>query len=496
MVSTCQSTLLNRKLVRGPLLNGFLIVILLVTACSQPAAAVPVAETVEEGTAQSAEPVEVVEEEAALPAEEQAETGGGEPASNALFTIQAPDDLRPALTALYGAAHDGELPAFSEQGDLMAVASPDLFSECDFDRVFYYLPDTGLVQTSDSQAALEFAEFVISPDGQQALIDAGLLAAVVTVTDQAGNTVEIPQPVRRVINAYGPSVYYLYAVGVESRLVAATYLGAKTIDSAGGQTMTLIDPRYPEIVSQAATANESGVEEIAALEPDVVFTKAGSAWIDAVTEVGIPVFIYAAETPEQVKEATLITGEIFGPQALARAEAWVAYYDSIFEAVVNQTEGLSQEDRVKVLFTGTDPLRVASGDMYQTILIDAGGGISVSAELTGSWNDVNLEQVVLWNPDVILVPPYGGASVEAITESPEWQVLEAVQEGRVYQVPQLVAPWDTPGPDSVLAVVWMAQLLYPDVVDLSCDAEAEYFYHTFYEYDLSPEETARMCELP
>ncbi len=494
-MSACNPTLRNGKLIRGLMLNVFLIVILLFTACSQPAAAEPVAGAVDESAAQSTEPTKAADE-AAPQSAEQSETDGGEPATNALFTIQAPDDLRPALTALYGASHDGELPAFSEEGDLMAVTSPDLFSGYDFDRVFYYLPDTGLVLVSDSRDALEFAEFAISPDGQQALIDEGLLPAMVTVTDQAGNTVEIPQPVRRVINAYGPSVYYLYTVGAKSRIVSANYLGAKTIDSPGGQTMARIDQRYPEIVSDTVTANEASVEDIAALEPDIVFTSPESPWIDAVGEVGIPIFLYNAETPEEIKQAALITGEIFGPHALARAEAWTTYYDSIFEAVVSQTEGLAPEDRVKVLFTGTEPLRVASGDMYQTILIDAGGGVSVSAELTGYWNDVNLEQVVVWNPDVILVPPYGGASVEAITKSPEWQVLEAVQEGRVYRVPQLVAPWDIPTPDSVLAVVWVAQLLYPDDVDLSCDAEAEYFYQTYYDYDISPEEIEAICALP
>jgi iron complex transport system substrate-binding protein len=495
-VSTCNPPLWNRKPVRGLMLNGFLIVILVFVACTQSPSAEPVADTGDESTAQSAEPVEDTVDEAAPQDDEQAQTGSGEPASDALFTIQAPDDLRLALTALYGAAHEGKLPAFSEEGDLMAVESPNLLSEYDFDRVFYYLPGTALVQSSDSQEALEFAEFAISPDGQQVLIDAGLLPASISVTDQAGNTVEIPQPVRRVIDTYGPSVYYLYAVDAESRIVAANYLGAKTIDSTGGQTMARIDPRYEEIVSYTVTTNEASVEDCAVIEPDLIFTNPEATWIDTVRELGIPVFVYDAETPEQIKQAALTTGEIFGPHAAAQAEAWAAYYDSVFEAVVSQTGGLTPEERVKVLFTGTEPLRVASGDMYQTILIDAGGGVSVSTGLTGYWNDVNLEQVVVWNPDVILVPPYGGASIEAITDSPEWQVLKAVQEGRVYRVPQLVAPWDTPTPDSVLAVVWMAQLLYPETVDLSCDAEAEYFYQAYYDYDISPEEIGKLCELP
>ena len=70
--------------------------------------------------------------------------------------------------------------------------------------------------------------------------------------------------------------------------------------------------------------------------------------------------------------------------------------------------------------------------------------------------------------DVIIVPPYGGASVKAIVESQEWQILDAVQKGQVYRMPKLVVPWDTPAPDSVLGIVWLAQLLNPRTIDLRC----------------------------
>jgi iron complex transport system substrate-binding protein len=131
--------------------------------------------------------------------------------------------------------------------------------------------------------------------------------------------------------------------------------------------------------------------------------------------------------------------------------------------------------------------------MYQTAMIEAAGGESVSVDLVGYWNDVNLEQIAAWNPDVIVIPPYGGATVEAITDSPEWQILDAVQAGRVYQIPKLVAPWDTPAPDSVLGIIWLAETLYPEEVQLSCAAETETFYNTFYGYDISAEEIADLC---
>jgi iron complex transport system substrate-binding protein len=101
----------------------------------------------------------------------------------------------------------------------------------------------------------------------------------------------------------------------------------------------------------------------------------------------------------------------------------------------------------------------------------------------------------LWNPDVIIVPPYGGATVEAITESEEWQILDAVKEGRVYQMPKVVVPWDTPAPDSILGIVWLTEKLHPDLVIVNCAEEADYFYRTFYAYEITDDEIITVCKI-
>ena len=188
-----------------------------------------------------------------------------------------------------------------------------------------------------------------------------------------------------------------------------------------------------------------------------------------------------------------MTGQIFGPNSQAQAQAWVDYYDWIIESIQGQLTGILPVEKPRVLFTGTESLRVVSGDMYQTNMINAAGGTSASAELSGYWNNINIEQVAVWNPELIIVPPYGGASVEAITESPEWQIIDAVMQGQVFLMPKLVVPWDTPAPDSVLGIVWMAELIHPDRVELSCAVETEFFYNTFYSYGISKGEITAIC---
>lgn len=411
---------------------------------------------------------------------------------SARFTVMSDPILQDAVTALYEAFFEGEQPLFvKENPDLMAIRGvsssgwrPGLQAT--------FLPEAVLIPESDSEDMKNFIDFAISHDGQQVLIEMGALPAVISLTDQAGNQIEIQQPVRRVISAYGPATAIVYTINGGDRLVSASYLGAR--DPQGASAMARIDPRFPDLVGDDFfSQQEFNIEQAAMLEPDLIIGSLRSAWVDAVDQLAIPVFLMEAETPQQLRESVLLIGQLFGPHAYAQAQAWVAYYDMVFDSVQQQLGELPTDEKPRVLFTGTEPLRIASGDMYQTDIIDAAGGISVSAELSGYWNDMNLEQIAIWDPDLIIVPPYGGASVEAIAESPEWQILAAVQSGQVFRMPKLVVPWDTPAPDSVLGIIWMAELIHGDSLDLNCQEETEYFYNTFYNYTISGEEIAAIC---
>jgi len=411
----------------------------------------------------------------------------------ARFTIEADPDLQEALTALYTACFPEELPLFVEtEGDLLATAAPadEDFAPSDLPATF--LPNKVLIPQTSSPDVVAFIDFAVSAAGQQVLIDLSALPPSITLTDQAGNTVEIAQPVERVISTYGPTTAIVYSVDGEAALVAASYLGAK--DPLGATAMGNIDPRFEDLKSDDYfNQTDFNIEEAVSREPDLILANARSLWLDTVEELAIPIVLYDAETPELLKEAVLLTGEIFGPNSMAQAQAWVTYFEWVQDSILESTQMFAEEDRPQVLFTGTSPFRIASGEMYQTSLIEIAGGISVSAELIGYWHDVNLEQIAAWAPDVIIVPPYGGASVAAITEDSEWQILEAVQAGSVYQMPKLVAPWDTPAPDSVLGIIWLSQVLYPDLADLDCREQAAYFFNTFFDYAISAEELDTIC---
>lgn len=407
-------------------------------------------------------------------------------AQSLALTVQAEPDLLPAVEALIIAY--GE-PVTLVEGEAALIATTDRALLPASGIAPHFLPEAFFVL--NDPAAADFAAFAVSPDGQQALIDAGLLPASVTITDQRGNVLEIPQPVRRAITPFSLATYLVYGVDAEDRLVAGGYLGART--PIGAERMTAIDERFPVLSGYVMNQREINVEEVANLDPDVIFASARSAWLDTIAELNIPVVLFQGESPELLIEAMRMTGLIFGPNAQAQAEAWIAYYERIVGQVIDQTSDLTEAERPTVLMVGEEALRVISGEMYQTDIIAAAGGRSVSAELTGAWNDVNLEQIVLWNPDVIVIVPYGRVTPEDLLNSPEWQAVAAVQNERVFKMPSWVAPWDTPVPDSVLGVIWLAETLFPERVDLDCAAETVRFFADFYQHAIPLAEAAAVC---
>jgi len=317
----------------------------------------------------------------------------------------------------------------------------------------------------------------------------GLAQSETTVIDQSGRSVTIPLPVETIVSVHGIGTYYVYALGAGDRLTIAYYVGVKALSKVS-ESMLRWEPRLPEILS----FGDPNIEELVASGAQLVLADGSqhAAVAEQLRELGIPVVLYQAETPEELKEAVTLTAAFLGSDAEIKADAFIADYDRMVEAVSLDLASLDADSRARVLFIGTDLTRVISGEMYQTYLIDAAGGISVSSELFGSWNEVNLEQILLWNPDVIVIPPYGLIQPADILDNPDWQALDAVQSGRVYRMPRIIAPMDTPVPESLLGIAWMAKTFYPELVTLDLAQEVVQFYANYYQFALTDEELSLM----
>ena len=123
-------------------------------------------------------------------------------------------------------------------------------------------------------------------------------------------------------------------------------------------------------------------------------------------------------------------------------------------------------------------------------LITAAGGINVAEEI-GAERDIVLEQLLVWNPDVMILSSNEGTfvSVEDITGAAQLQEIKAVIDRELYLCPVGTFWWDRPAPEAILGITWLAKTLYPEqFADIDLKALSKDFYNRFYNYELSDDE--------
>ncbi|MFO8034633.1 MAG: ABC transporter substrate-binding protein [Candidatus Bipolaricaulota bacterium] len=322
-----------------------------------------------------------------------------------------------------------------------------------------------------------------------ALMAGSACTGPVTV-DQTGAEVELRESPGRVLSAYGPATYFVYALGEGDRIVAARYVA---LTDPGGEVGALHQHMDPEFATKLMPTRPE-TEEILVHEPDLVLTNPNRnrGMADILRDLGVPAAEYVPESVEGVLDAVELTGELLGPEVKPRAEALVTELEHHLAELDRAVGELSAEERPRVLFVGTTPFHVASGDMLQTELIARAGGRSVSAELGGGWREISLEQLTTWDPEVIVIAPYGNVGPTDLLDDPHWAWIDAVRSGRVYKMPRIAAPWDAPVPDAVLGALWLAQVFHTDMAPLGVADEARVLYEEYYGISLPGEVLERL----
>lgn len=102
-----------------------------------------------------------------------------------------------------------------------------------------------------------------------------------------------------------------------------------------------------------------------------------------------------------------------------------------------------------------------------------------------------MEDILQLNPDYIIVGYVDGhAYYNTIMTDPMWRSLSAVRNGNVYEAPYGPYSW-MGGPPSIqrlLSMIWLGNLMYPDVFDYDIDYRVKEFYTLFFRYDLTDAE--------
>ena len=112
----------------------------------------------------------------------------------------------------------------------------------------------------------------------------------------------------------------------------------------------------------------------------------------------------------------------------------------------------------------------------------------------GNGNEISLEQIALWNPDLIVFQ--ADSIYDTVDDDPAWAGIAAIDSGNYYQVPNVPYCWlnNPPTVNQLMGLQWLPRLLYPDAFDDSIEDVTRAYFHTMYHYDLTDAELADLLK--
>ncbi|GAC1486899.1 MAG: hypothetical protein NVS1B16_15130 [Pseudarthrobacter sp.] len=148
-------------------------------------------------------------------------------------------------------------------------------------------------------------------------------------------------------------------------------------------------------------------------------------------------------------------------------------------AVKDLAAGRSARPSILYFNRFTGGLKVAGANSYNDFYIKLVGGTTPATgndPVKGSGMvGVDVEQVLRWDPEVILLGNFDNALPQDLYSAPVWQTVSAVRNRRVYKVPLGGYRWDPPGQESPLMWHWLSDIAFPQQQSLLRNKVVEYF---------------------
>ena len=206
--------------------------------------------------------------------------------------------------------------------------------------------------------------------------------------------------------------------------------------------------------------------------------------MDALQEqTGIP-FVHIDAYLKSMDETYTMLGDLLAmpDEAKALADYCRSTYDRAL-AIADSVE------KVNLLYiTGDEGLNVIAQGSYHAEVIDLlSNNLAVVEEPSskGTGNEVDMEQLLNWNPDVILFAP--GSIYAAVGSNENWQTITAIRRGAYYEVPMGPYNWMgfPPSVQRLLGMMWMTKVLYPEAADYDLYTEVSSYFRMFYHCGLT-----------
>jgi iron complex transport system substrate-binding protein len=315
-------------------------------------------------------------------------------------------------------------------------------------------------------------------------------ARAATVMDSAGRSVPVPGRIERVFPAGPPAAIMLYT------LAPQLLLGWPRPNGAEERKFLLPDVgSRPEVGRITGRGNTANLEAVLGLKPDLILdvgtvTDTYVSLADRVQEQTGISYALLDGSFQGTARAYRLLGDLIGRHE--DAEVLARYTEQTIETISKRIAPVPKDRRPRIYFArGPRGLETGLGGSITVETVEFLAQ-NVAGETRGGLGTVSIEQVLVWNPEVIVTIDRDFAA--KVYDDPAWASVAAVRARRVHLSPKLPFGWVDfpPSVNRLIGLWWLAKILYPDLFPEDLKLLTHEFYDKFYHVRVTDQQIDRV----
>lgn len=314
-------------------------------------------------------------------------------------------------------------------------------------------------------------------------------------TDSVGRTVTVPEDISRVAVTGQLAQILVFSAAPDKLIALASDWSSDAAD--------YIDEEYYElpVLGQLFGGNgDLNLEEMLGSAPQVIIDMGeqkdsiAQDMDDIQKQTGIPT-VHITVSMDDTEAAYAMLGDLLGVQE--QTDKLAAYCASAYQRTLDIMEQVGDEKVSALYCLGDLGCNVICQNSYHSTVLDLltdNQAVVESPSSKGTGNEVDMEQLYIWDPEVIFFAP--DSMYDYAATDPEWMELSAIKNGTYYEVPYGIYNWMgfPPSVQRFLGMVWMAKVLYPEYADYDLYEEVRSFYSLFFHCDITQEQYEALVE--
>lgn len=323
------------------------------------------------------------------------------------------------------------------------------------------------------------------PDGE-----AGEAVEMRTFTDSLGREVNVPATIERVA-ALSSTTEQIIITMSPDLLVGLCQAMSDDEKLFLGEDLAAL----PVLGSYYNSKGDFNKESVAAANPQVIIDmgekkKGLEEDLESLqAQLGIPV-VFIETSLDAYDTAYRMLGELLNMPE--RGEGLADYCAAAYAETESVMATIPENERVNMLYLlGDAGLNIIPANSFQSGVIDlVANNLAVveSAKGGGQGMESSLEQIALWNPELIVFGP--NSIYSSVSEIDAWQGIAAIDSGNYFEVPSEPYSWlhNPPTVNQILGIQWLPRICYPQAYDDDLQQVVTEYYQLFYGYELSQAE--------